>query len=163
LTRIISFKNTSLFKRGIWLSAAALIACVAAPSVLNGALWRNPAVNVIQLVVLGGFLAYFLRKMRIYRLVDEVADCGDHLKIRRGRTEVSIPLSVISTADVSTNNGIHRITLHLRELTKLGGKIEFLPQASLWSSPGAVKRVATDLTERAGEAKLQLGRASGGV
>jgi hypothetical protein len=131
--------------------------------VLNGAMWRNPAVNVIPLLVLGGFLAYFLRKIPIYRLADEVADCGDHLKIRRGRTQVSIPLSIISAAEVSTNHGIHRITVHLRELTKLGGKIDFLPQASLWSSPGAVKRVATDLTERAGEAKLQLGRVSGAV
>ena len=30
--QVISFKNTALFKRGIWLSAAALIAFVAGPA-----------------------------------------------------------------------------------------------------------------------------------
>ncbi len=38
----ISFKNISLFKRGIWLSAAALMVCVAAPSMFDGSLWKNP-------------------------------------------------------------------------------------------------------------------------
>jgi len=151
--QVISFKNTILFKRGMWLSAAALIACVAAPSVLNGALWRNPVVNAVPLVILSGFWVYFLRKIHIHRLVDEVVDCEDHLKVRKGRTEASIPFSNISMADVSTNYGIHRITVHLRELSKLGGKLEFLPQASLWSSPSAVQRVAYGLTERASQAK----------
>jgi len=40
--RLLSFKNTRLFKRGIWLSAAALIACVAVPFVLDAGSRRNP-------------------------------------------------------------------------------------------------------------------------
>ena len=55
--QVISFKNTPLFKRGMWLSAAALLAFVAAPSVLNGALWRDPLVTVIPLCILCAFEA----------------------------------------------------------------------------------------------------------
>ena len=43
--------------------------------------------------------------------------------------------------------------MHLREPTKLGGRIEFLPQASLWSNVSAVKRLASGLTDRANQAK----------
>jgi hypothetical protein len=148
-TQVISFKNTILFKRGMWLSAAALTACVAAPWVLDGSLWRNPVVTAIPLCVLGGFWVYFLRKMQVHALADEVVDCEDHLKVRRGRTEVVIPLSNIAGADVSTIGGIHRITVHLRKPMELGGKIDFLPQASLWSNLRGIQRVAVGLTDRA--------------
>ena len=150
--QVISFKNTPLFKRGIWLSAAALIAFVAAPSVLNGALWRNPLVTVIPLGILCGFEVYFFRKMQIHRLADEVMDCEDHLRVRRGRTEETIPFTKIASAEVSTAGGIHRLTIRLEPLTS-GAKIEFLPQASLWASLRAVQRVANSLTDRAQRAR----------
>jgi hypothetical protein len=158
--QVISFKNTALFKRGLWLSAAALIACVAAPSALSGALWRNPVVNVVPLCVLAAFGVYFLRAMRIHRLADQVTDCEDHLKVRRGRIEAIIPFSNISMADVSTHSGVHRITVRLRQPTTLGAQIEFLPQASLWSNPAAVRRLAVSLTERANRAKGGSDRSS---
>jgi len=157
--QVISFKNTLLFKRGIWLSAAALIAFVVAPSALNGGLWRNPVPNWGAVCILGGFLLYFLRKTQIHRLADEVVDCEDHLKVRRGNTEAIIPFSNVSVADVSSSSGLHRITVRLYEPTKLGGQIEFLPQASLWSNLSAVKRVAASLTDRANQAGS--GRAAG--
>ena len=150
--QVISFKNTRLFKRGIWLSAAALVAFVMAPSVLNGSLWRNPVPNWGAVCILGGFLAYFLRRTPIHRLADEVVDCEDHLKIRRGNTEAIIPFSNVSMADVSSSSGLHRITVHLHEPTKFGGQIEFLPQASLWSNLSGVKRLAAGLTDRANQA-----------
>ena len=66
----ISFKNTTLFKRGIWLSAVALIL-------------------------------------------------------------------------------FHRITVRLRESSKFGNRVEFLPQASLWSNLTAIRALAQELSERA--------------
>ena len=60
-----------------------------------------------------------------------------------------IPLSNIALAEVSGGSGVHRITLRLREPTKFGREIEFLPQASLWSNLVGIKRVAAGLTERA--------------
>jgi hypothetical protein len=151
--RVISFKNTILFKRGIWLTAAALIAFAVTPSVLDGSLLEKPASSLVAVGILCAFFAYFLRKTHIHRLADEVMDCDDHLKVRRGRTEEIIRFSNIATADVSTSSGIHRITVRLRQPTRLGGQIEFLPQASLWSNLAGVKRVAATLTERANQAK----------
>jgi hypothetical protein len=151
--KVISFKSTVLFKRGIWLSAAALLACVATPSILDGSLWRNPEPALFAMCVLGAFELYFFKRTQIYRLVDEVVDCEDHLEVRRGRTEEIIPFSNVSTAGVSSGGGIHRITVRLRETTKFGAQIDFLPQANLWSNLPAIKSVAIGLIERANQAK----------
>jgi len=151
--RVISFRNTVLFKRGIWLTAAALIAFAVTPSALDGSLWQNPASSLVAVGILGAFFGYFLRKTHIHRLADEVMDCDDHLKVRRGRTEEIIRFSNITTADVTTSGGIHRITVRLRQPTGLGAQIEFLPQASLWSNLSGVKRVAAGLTDRATQAR----------
>jgi hypothetical protein len=151
--QVISFKSTTLFKRGIWLSAAALIACVAGPFMLDGSLWRNPVPNLFGACALGALFVYFLRKTQIHRLADEVIDCEDHLRVRRGARVDTVLFSNISAADVSTGSGIHRITIHLREPAKRARKIEFLPQASLWSNLAAVQGVATDLTNRANRAQ----------
>lgn len=145
----ISFKKTTLFRRGIWLSAAALIAFIAAPAALDGQLWRNPMPSAIAIGLLCAALVYFFWKTQIHRLADEVWDCKDSLKVRRGRVEEIILLSNVSGAEVISRGGFHRITVRLRERSKLGRQIEFLPQASLWSSLPAIKSVALNLTERA--------------
>jgi hypothetical protein len=148
--RVISFKNTALFKRGIWLSAAALIAFVAAPSALDGNLWRNPLPSAIPIGILCAALIYFFWNTQIHRLADEVLDCGDRLKVRRGRVEATIPLSQVAGVEISSSGGFHRFTLRLKERSKLFGVgIEFLPQASLWSNLAALKALAQDLSERA--------------
>jgi len=148
--RAISFKNTALFKRGIWLSASALIVFVGAPSVLNGELWRNPLPSAIAIGILCAALIFFFWNTQMHRLADEVLDCGDRLKVRRGRIEETIPLSQIRAAEVVSRGGFHRITLRLKERSKLfGDRLEFLPQASLWSNRPALKDLAQDLSERA--------------
>jgi hypothetical protein len=147
--RAISFKNTVLFKRGVWLSAAALIVFALVPSLVDGSLWRNPLPPLIVAALLGGFSAYWILRMRILGLADEVLDCEDYLTVRKGRTEYTILMANISTAAVSTFSGIHRITIHLREPSRAVAKFEFLPQASLWSHRPSVERVASSLTDRA--------------
>jgi len=147
--RTISFKNTALFKRGIWLSAAALVVFVTAPAALNGSLFRNPLPSAIVGGILCAALVYFFWTTQIHRLADEVLDCQDCLKVRRGRIEDTIPLARIAAVDVSSSGGFHRITVRLRERSKLGARIEFLPQASLWSNLPAIRSVAAGLAERA--------------
>ena len=154
-TQVISFRSTALFKRGIWLTAAALIACVATPFLLDGGLWRNPLPSLFGVSALCIVFGYFLHKTQIHRLADEVIDCEAGLKVRRGRIEEMVPFSNISAAEVSTSNGIHRITVRLRVPVKLGREIEFLPQASLWSNLSKVERVALGLTDRASRARAQ--------
>src|SRR5258708_13829914 len=153
VVRVISFKNTILMKRGVGLTAAALSAFAVTPSVLDGSLQQNPASSLFAAGILCAFFVYFLWKTQIYRLADEVMDCDDHLKVRRGRTEETIRFSNIATAQVSTSSATHPITVRLRQPTKLGAQIEFLPQASLWSNLSGVKRVAACLTDRADQAK----------
>ena len=149
--QIISFKNTALLKRGIWLSAVALLAFVAARGALDGGSLRDPVPLLAALAVLGVFLIYFFWRTQAHRLADAVIDCQDHLKVRRGRIEEVILLSKVSAAQVVSGGGFRRITLVLRAPGRLGSKIEFLPQASLWSNPAAIERVAADLSERAAQ------------
>jgi hypothetical protein len=151
--RAISFKNTALFKRGVWLSALALLAFVAAPSAVSGDLWRNPLPSTIAIGLLAAALVYFLWKTQMHRLADEVLDCQGSLKVRRGRLTETIPLSNVAGAEVASGGGLHRITLRLRERSTLGRQIDFLPQASLWSNLPAIKRLALELGERANDAR----------
>jgi hypothetical protein len=151
--QVISFKNSRLFKRGMWLSAAALIAFVVLPAALDGSLLGNPLPHVFAVGVLMACGAVFFWRTQIHRVADEVVDCGDHLKVRRGRVEEDIGFAKISAVEMSTQVGIHRITVRLRELSRFGSTIEFLPQASLWSNPAGVRRVANGLAERARQAR----------
>ncbi|MEP6548134.1 MAG: hypothetical protein ABJD53_11770 [Gammaproteobacteria bacterium] len=150
--QVISFKNTSLFKRGIWLSAAALIAFAITPSALDGSLLQHPAAGLMPAGILSACFGLFLWKTQFHRLVDEVVDCEDHLQVQRGGTQEIVSFTNISDAEVSSAGGLHRITVRLREPTKLGGRFAFLPQASLWSNPARVQRVAIDLKDRAKQA-----------
>jgi hypothetical protein len=151
--QVISFKNTVLFKRGIWLSAAALMAFVAGPAALSGAFAIDPVPSSIAISILCAALAYFFWKTQVHRLADEVIDCRDHLQVSRGRVVELIPLANIAKAEVSSQGGFHRIVLRLRTRTKLGQQIDFLPQASLWSNLPAIKHLALGLTERANQAQ----------
>lgn len=147
--QLISFRSTVLLKRGVWISAAALAAYAAAPSMLNGELWRRPVVNVIPLCILGVFFVYLLRMTAFHRLADQVIDCLDHLQVRRGRTDEVISFANISAAEVSTHLRLHRITVHLRKPTRLGDRIDFLPPAGLWGNLPAIQQIAVRLSARA--------------
>jgi len=149
--QLISFKQMTLFKRGIWLSAVALVVFVVVPALFDGSLWGNPLPTVIALCVLSAFFGYFLWRMPIHRLADLVIDCDDHLVVRRRWTQEIIPMANVAAVQVSTGLGIHRISIRLRIPTRFGQQIEFLPQASLWSSLSAVQQVASDLANRANQ------------
>jgi hypothetical protein len=152
--QVLSFKNTALFKRGVWLSAAALLAFVAAPAALNGELWsNNPVPSAIAFGLLLAALVYFFWRTQVHRLADDVLDCQDSLKVSRGRTEETIPLSNVSAVEILSSGGFHRLSIRLHDRSKFGRKIDFLPQASLWSNLPAIKAVALDLTERAHQAR----------
>jgi len=150
--RVISFRNTILLKRGIWLSAATMMAYAIAPSALNGELWRQPLIGLVPLVVLVAFWAYLLRRTMFFQIADEVVDCGDHLQVRKGRTDVLIAFPDLSAAHVSSFLRMHWITLTLRQPTKAGNRVAFLPQASLWGNLPAIEQLAAQLAARAGQA-----------
>jgi hypothetical protein len=154
----IAFRHTILYKRGIWLSAAALVAAVAAPSVVDGSIFVHPVVQIVPICILVGFWIYFLQRARFFSIADEVIDCGESLKVRRRRHEVVIPFADISSAEVKTNYRMHRITIHLRQNSKLGNRIDFWPQASLWGNLFGVQQVASNLANRASETRTAAAR-----
>ena len=151
--QIISFRNTALFKRGIWLSVAALLVFAVTPSLLDGTLLRQPGSSLFAVGILSAFCVYFAWKTQFHRLADEVIDGETCLMVRRGRTQETVPFANIAVAEVSGGSGLNRITLRLLAPTKLGKQIEFLPQASLWSNPSAMKSLAVSLMERANRAQ----------
>lgn len=146
---VISFRDTILYKRGFLLSAAATVAAVAAPWVVDGSIFREPIVHVAPLVILLGFLLFCLRKAGFFSIADEVIDHEDRLTVRRGRAEAAIPLAAIASAEVITDFRMHRICIHLRESGRFGSRIDFWPRASLWGNLNAVQQVAAGLAERA--------------
>jgi hypothetical protein len=147
--QVISFKDTTLYKRGFWLSAAALVAAVAAPSFVDKSIFNQPMVHIVPICILIGFWLHFLQRGRFFSIADEVVDCGEHLTVRRARLDVEIRFSNILSAEVSTAYRMHRITIHLRERTNIGKRVDFWPQASLWGNLFAVEQIAMDLQDRA--------------
>jgi hypothetical protein len=146
---VISFKNTVLFKRGVWLSAAALIVFAAAPAIVDGSWRQGPLPGALAIGILTACLVYFFWKTQIHRLADEVSDGEEYLKVVRGSTEEVIPWSKVASVELAIFSGIPRVTLRLRSPTRTGARIEFLPQASLWSNPKAAKRLVGILSDRA--------------
>ena len=150
VVKIISFRETVLFKRGVVLSVLALVICTATPAFIGAAAAFLPSLAATGAMAL--VCAYFLYRTRTLALSDEVMDCEDHLKVRRGRKEVTISMSAVARAEISSAAGIHRLTVRLRAPGELGGAIDFLPQASLWSNRPALNAMAGELTARARQA-----------
>jgi hypothetical protein len=149
--QVISFKYTALFKRGLWLSMATLLVFAASPFVLDGRLWRQPASSLIGVDLLVVLFAFLLWRTRFHLLADEVVDAEVHLVATRGKSMLLVLFSNIASAEVMTFSGVHRIVIRLHVATPLGKRIEFLPQASLWSNLAAVQRVAAGLANRASQ------------
>ena len=147
--QVLSFKNTALFKRGLWLSMAALLVFAASPFVLDGRLWRQPGASLIGVDLLVLLFGFLLWRTRFHLLADEVIDADVHVVVRRGKNMLPVLFSNIASAEVMTFSGVHRIVVRLHEATPLGKRIEFLPQASLWSNLPAVQRIAANLASRA--------------
>jgi hypothetical protein len=149
MPQLLSFKQTILFKRGILLSTAALMAFSILPSIADGSFSENALPPLAALCVVGLFCGYLLWKLQIHRLADSVIDFEDHLKVRRRKIEQSIPFSDVLSTEVSSSLGFSRIIVRLKSGTRLGSQLEFLPQASLWSNVAAVQRLADGLMDRA--------------
>lgn len=102
-----------------WLS---LVAMACAALVVEGApLW--------VLIAPAAFisLAAAVTWHRVWRLADAVFDCGDALRVRRGRVELTLPLQQIAEVRLSTHAQLTRITLRLTQPCALGDTLSFAP------------------------------------
>jgi hypothetical protein len=155
--QVLSFKNTALFKLGLWLSFATLLVFAASPYLLDGRLWKQPGSSLIGVDLLVVLFTVLLWRTRFHLLADEVIDADVHVVVTRGKNMLIVLFSNIASAEVVTFSGVHRIAIRLHEATPLGKRIEFLPQASLWSNLPAVQRVAASLANRASQTPTLVG------
>ena len=82
-------------------------------------------------------LGYYVMKVLIWALVDEVYDCGDSLLIKNGGREEMIPLSNIMNVSAITLMNPQRITLRLVRPGKFGSEVSFSPATSFKLNPFA--------------------------
>jgi hypothetical protein len=98
-------------------------------------------------------LGYLMMRKLVFDLVDEVWDCGDHLVVRNGALEESVPLSNIMNVNATTLVNPARITLRLIRPGRFGNEISFMPPRPMVANPFARNVLADELVERAYKAR----------
>lgn len=71
-----------------------------------------------------------LMKVFLWRLADEVHDCGDSLLVRSGNIEEKVPLADIERIDMALFSRPPRVTLRLARPGRFGRAIVFTPLPS---------------------------------
>jgi hypothetical protein len=137
---------------------ATLVVFALSPFLLDGRLWRQPASSLIGVDLLVLIFGLLLWRTRLHLLADEVIDADVHLVVTRGKNMLPVLFSNVASAEVMTFSGVHRVVVRLHESTPLGKRIEFLPQASLWSNLPAVQRIAASLANRASQMPTMANR-----
>jgi hypothetical protein len=94
---------------------------------------------------------YFLRKnTRFHTFADEVLDCGDHLRISKGRMQVIVSFSAIAGARFSPGMSLmSTVTLDFVQPTDMGKQIEFLTECKSRTEFTEAKAIAEELNARA--------------
>ena len=137
----------------IWFGFLVVFVSVAAVSALGaGAGLSSLFFMVIPVFV--AFVGYTVMKQFIWDLVDEVYDHGDYLVVKNRGEDTRIELADIMNVSVSTMNP-PRITLRLRQPTKLGSAVSFSPVKSFrwYPSFNTSNEVAEDLIVRVDRAR----------
>jgi len=97
--------------------------------------------------------AFVVFKKLLFDLVDEVCDDGDALVVRNKHQEERIPLSQIINVSDSFLTSPPRITLTMREATRFGKNITFMPPVRVFSF--SRNPMVSDLIERIDQARLR--------
>jgi hypothetical protein len=97
---------------------------------------------------------FFLFKMLVWGLADEVYDCGESLLVRNRGKEERVNLSNIMNVNVSSFTNPPRITLRLDNASRLfGSEIAFSPETWQSINPFAKNKVGEDLIVRVDQAR----------
>jgi hypothetical protein len=105
----------------------------------------------IIMIVLG----FFLMKGFVWDLMDEVHDCGDSLRVRRGGDEETIAFTNIMNVSVTTHVSPPRITLRLVNPGRFGNEIAFTPPMFLSFNPFTKHPLADELMVRVDRARAR--------
>jgi len=104
-----------------------------AQSWFAGAYDAQPATLLVPLAI--GLVGLVFMKMIVWRLADEVYDCGDALLIKRGDEEERVALSDIVKVEYSIVSNPPRVTLYLGGTSRFGHRIGFTPDAPFSINP----------------------------
>ncbi len=96
---------------------------------------------------------YYVLRVSLRDLADEVHDCGDFLLVRKNGDEDRVPLANIINVNFAMNIRPARITLTLATPGKFGASISFALPPKLYLSPFPRSDVAEDLIARAHAAR----------
>ena len=147
----ISSALTFFFKRVfpvLWFGLLALAFLVAATTLFSG-----KKIDVMSLAVpaILAVLGYFMMKNMVFDLADEAWDAGDSIVVRNKGIEVRIPLADIINISYSVLTNPPRVTLRLREPSRLGKELSFSPLLCWF--PFQKSPLVTDLISRVDEAR----------
>ncbi len=115
-------------------------------TISSGALQKDPMFLVIPLIMVG--IGYWVMKMIVWDLADEVFDCGSYLLVKNGDIEDRIYLADVMNVSAVPYMNPPRITLRLRKANKLGTEISFSPITGFRLNPFAKNAIAEDLILR---------------
>lgn len=98
-------------------------------------------------------VGFFIMKVFVWDLVDEVYDAGDRLVIRNKSEEDIVVLSDIMNVSSTVFINPPRITLRLARPSKFGTEITFTPVKRFTLNPFAKSPIAEDLIVRVDRAR----------
>lgn len=147
-------------------SSYASVLKVILPAVLIALLILGTLVGTVVLVVLGQpifivlvlmgaagvtVFGYFVLRATVSDLIDEIYLDGDKLIVRNGRQEERIPLANLAEVSATRLRNPERVTLKLREPSRLGQTIVFVPTKRMHL--GSPHPIAAELMELAAAAR----------
>jgi hypothetical protein len=157
--RRLSSGATGFYKRVfpvVWFGILGVMLVVGVVSGFAKHGYPDPTLLVLPVMVAIG---YYIMKLLIFGVADEVWDDGDALLVRRGRRFERVELFNIINVSSSTISNPNRITLTLREPGRFGREISFLPPLRMLPST-STHPVARELIDRVEAARR--GAYSGG-
>jgi hypothetical protein len=153
-SKVISRKSTRVYKRRLWASAAVVFFAV---SLANWLLDRpHIYVDLISAALLVALYLYFLRKhTRFHTFADEVLDCGDQLRISKGRIQVIVPFTNIARASLSPGPSLmSSVIIEFVQPIEMGKQVEFLTEHKSKTVFTEAEAIAENLNARVAQARM---------
>ncbi len=132
-----------------------LLLCVAI-GVFSGIVRTDPIFLIMPFAM--AIFGFFLMRMLVWDLADEVTDHGSYLQVRRGSVEDRVDLANIMNVSSSLLVNPPRVTLRLITPGRFGKEIVFSPIRPFTLNPFASYPVVDDLIERVHRARSGTAR-----
>ena len=147
----ISSAWTFFFKRVFPVAWFGFLALFLVTTLATEAAMDEPMLLAVPALM--AIVGFAVMKTTIWNLADEVYDCGDFLRVRKGAEEEAVPLSNIMNISASLTTNPPRVILRLAKPSRFGDEIAFLPEVGLRLNPFARLPVVDDLIVRADRAR----------